>query len=395
MSTSTARPVFPAPAQSWLELFFDLAFVAAIVVVSASYSRDYSAGQAAWLILVFALIWTTWLMTTLRLQGSRITGVVPRVLIVAQMALVLLMAITADDFLDNETEPVGLFFGLVLLTALLLNRAVTTPDDPARLTRSETWRLVVGIAVFLLTRFVANPAFSAPMWVAALLLVLSTLRGTVVWDASQAKRITHRFGEFTIIVLGESFLKLALVAGEEPMEDLDLYALPLVFAVITAIWWIYFAYVAPVGMAGRQRTWMLLHLPLHLFIIALAVGLSKLLLPESEAYQGSAFGLITIPLVGVLLCLAVLLRIGGGPFARRGPRVLVAGAVAAICLVILNYLGRSAEFDLAGTALLLSIVLLVTIRALGPLRGSSDVSDQPSGHPAGEPAAATGGTVAR
>ena len=161
-------------------MFFDLAFVAAIVVVSASYSRDYSAGQAAWLILVFALIWTTWLMTTLRLQGSRITGVVPRVLIVAQMALVLLMAITADDFLDNETEPVGLFFGLVLLTALLLNRAVTTPDDPARLTRSETWRLVVGIAVFLLTRFVANPAFSVPMWVAALLLVLSTLRGTVV-----------------------------------------------------------------------------------------------------------------------------------------------------------------------------------------------------------------------
>ena len=97
----------------------------------------------------------------------------------------------------------------------------------------------------------------------------------------------------------------------------------------------------------------------------------------------------------MLLCLAVLLRIGGGPFARRGPRVLVAGAVAAICLVILNYLGRSAEFDLAGTALLLSIVLLVTIRALGPLRGSSDVSDRSSDHPAGEPAAATGGTVAR
>ncbi len=400
MSTTAARPVFPAPAQSWLELFFDLAFVAAIVVVSASFSRDYSAGQTAWLVLVFALIWTTWLMTTLRLQASQIVGVVPRVLIVAQMALVLLMAITADDFLYNETEPVGLFFGLVLATALFLNRAVTSPGDPARMTRSETWRLSAAIAVFLLTRLVANPAFSIPMWVAALLLVLTTLRGNVVWGPAQAKRLTHRFGEFTIIVLGESFLKLALVAGEEPLEDLDLYALPLVFAVITGIWWIYFAYVTPVGMPSRQRGWMLLHLPLHLFIIALAVGLSKLLLPESEAYQGSAFVLITVPLVGALLALAALLRIGGGPFARRGPRVLAGGAVATIVLVILNYLGRGAEFDLAGTALLLAIVLLVTIRALGPLREPRRAdeepgeSEPPEGSASDEPAAVSGGTVA-
>ncbi|MFN8125966.1 MAG: low temperature requirement protein A [Candidatus Nanopelagicales bacterium] len=377
--TTRMRPVFPAPAQSWLELFFDLAFVAAIVVVSASYSRDYSAGQAAWLMLVFALIWTTWLMTTLRLQGSEISGVLPRVLIVVQMALVLLMAITADEFLqdvtDEVSEPVGFFFGLVLATGMLLNRAVTTPGDPARMTRSETWRLVAAIAVFMMTRFVTSPQYSVVLWIGALLLVLSTLRRNVVWNAEVAHRVTHRFGEFTIIVLGESFLKLALVAGEEPMEDLDLYALPLVFAVITAIWWIYFAYVSPAGMATRQRTWMLMHLPLHLFTIALAVGLSKLLLPENETYQGSGYGLIAVPLVAVLLCLAVLLRIGRGPFARRGPWVLIGGCVAVVGVVLLNYAGRGLEFDLAGTALLLSIVLLATIRGLGPMRVPADDPD--------------------
>ena len=316
----TPRPFVPMPGQSWLGLFFDLAFVASIVVVSNSYSADYSAGQTLWLIGVFALIWTTWLMTTLRMASSPVTRTWPGVLIVVQMGLVLLMAITANDFVEDTTESVGALFGLILVTAVLLNRTLTTSTDPARMTHNEIIRLGVAAVLFAATWWTSDSAVAyAVLWLAGILLALSTVRSNPDPDADLLHALGHRFGEFTIIVLGESFLKIALVASEEPLEAIDLFALPLVFCVITALWWLYFAHVAPLGVPVRHpRSWALVHLPLHMLIVGLAVGLSKLLLPNTETYNGSGFGLITIPLVGALVCLGVLIRLGGGPYARRG-----------------------------------------------------------------------------
>lgn len=367
VSTSkTGARYLPIAAQSWLALFFDLAFVAAIVVVSNSYSKDYSLGQIGALIMVFTLIWTTWLMTTLRMQSAQVITMWPRVLIVLQMGLVLLMGITANDFVENTTESVGSLFGLIIATFVLLNRALTTPDAEDRMTRGELIRLEIAIAMFLATWWApdSSPVY-AVLWIAGLALVLSTTRSPAEWNADDRHALGHRFGEFTIIVLGESFLKIALVAGEEPLEAIDLFALPLVFCVITALWWLYFAHIEPIGVPPRYRGWILTHLPFHLFVVGLAVGLSKLLVPSASAYSGSGFGLITAPLVGALLCLAALIRLGQGPFAHRGMRVLILSAVAVLAVVGLNYLGRGLEFDLAGTVLLLAIVLAGTIRVMG------------------------------
>lgn len=151
------------------------------------------------------------------------------------------------------------------------------------------------------------------------------------------------------------------------MEEVDLLALPLIFGVIAALWWLYFAHVAPMGVPEhRPRTWMLTHLPLHMFLVALAVGLSKLLLPSANSYFGSGYALITVPLVVALCCLGVLIRLGGGPYARRGLIAMLVCSAAVLGVVALNYLGRGLEFDLAGTVLLILIVLAAGIRALGP-----------------------------
>ena len=382
----TRRDYLPVPAQSWLSLFFDLAFVAAIVVVSTFFSRGYAPGQIAWLVLVFTLIWTTWLITTVRMANSTVDRLWPRVLIVSQMGLVLLMAITSNDFVEDTSESVGIIFGIILITGVLLNRALCPPGDPTRLGRSETIRLVIALVLLAATWGIPDDTLWYPaLWLVGLALALSTIRTRSRWDAATRRTLGHRFGEFTIIVLGESFLKVALVASEEPLEELDLFALPLIFCVITALWWLYFAHVAPVGVPSAHRAWILLHLPLHLFIVGLAVGLSKLLLPTSDAYSGSGFGLITIPLVGALVSIGFLIRIGHGPYARRGLAATLLGSVAVVGVVLLNYLGRGLEFDLAGTVLLLAIVLAVIIRSIGATapREPLPVPAQPKGGPHG------------
>ena len=53
-----------APSAVWSDLYYDLALVAAIVVLSGSWALDHSLGFTLWLGLVFGLIWSTWVLPT-------------------------------------------------------------------------------------------------------------------------------------------------------------------------------------------------------------------------------------------------------------------------------------------------------------------------------------------
>ena len=101
------RLLTPGPNQSWLELFYDLAFVAAIVVLSSSYSNNKTITHSAWLMIIAGMIWVAWLETTLLTNRTTLQRIWPRALTVAQMGLILVVAIAADDTIGNNTELVG------------------------------------------------------------------------------------------------------------------------------------------------------------------------------------------------------------------------------------------------------------------------------------------------
>ena len=139
-------------------------------------------------------------------------------------------------------------------------------------------------------------------------------------------RMTHRLGELTVIVIGESFLKIALVAGDAAVSEFSVLALVVAFAVGTLTWWDYFIGPEPAAGAltpGRALAWSAGHLLGHLTLIALAVGLAKLLVYGGELELALAAGLLVAPLAGFAAARALidlaLLDFGARAIGTKAP----------------------------------------------------------------------------
>jgi hypothetical protein len=113
---------------------------------------------------------------------------------------------------------------------------------------------------------------------------------------------------------------------------------------------------------------VLLHFPIHLAIVTMAVGLSKLLLFRDDEAITERLVLITVPLVVVLGCLATLNLVVDGPEPRRRAGILFGGAVALAAVAAVNgtrdtleVAGLELDFQLGTTTMATIAVLLTTI----------------------------------
>jgi low temperature requirement protein LtrA len=154
------------------------------------------------------------------------------------------------------------------------------------------------------------------------------------------EHLVERFGAFTIIMLGETFVKAGLTASEGEMEGLDVLVLVSTFVIVFSIWWLYFADVPRSGPPFTHRghlAWMMVHLPLHLATVGVAVGVAKVITGEETRITPEVIPYLTVPLVIVLVCMAVLESLSGD----RGPdRVVTVIAVAAALVAVVGLLGR-------------------------------------------------------
>jgi len=373
--TSPLSRLRPGPNQSWLELFYDLTFVASLVVLSNSYSNDKSLTHGLWLAIVGALIWVAWVETTLLTNRHTLQRFWPRALYVLQMLLVLLLAIAADDTVGNNTEYVGPIFALVTATLIpLYLLAARDRPELVQFARHHAVRSGIAGLIFVFSPFYSDVWYWIP-WLVGIGFLVAPDRGMKFDQALDRHHLVHRFGEFTIIVLGEAFLKIALIATKEPLDRVDLIGLPLTFAAIYAIWWLYFTDVTPAGLPEdpwRIRAWIAAHLPLQLSITSLAVGMSLILNPSIDAVEPAYIRMILTPLIVISVALAVINLSQGTPIGRRraGIHGLAAAAFAAAFVV----LQLTDGFDEETTAVVAIVVLSATALSIRRIDVPADES---------------------
>jgi low temperature requirement protein LtrA len=357
------------PGQSWLELFYDLAFVAAILVMSSTYSKYAGVEGVIWLGLVFSLIWCTWLTTTLMLGAGLVTTMWTRTLLLVQMVLVLGVAITSNYTHQDHSEAVGPIFAFVLVTLALLYRAARKVNAELAIAyKGYGLRCLLAAAVFAGAPLFGWPWWYPAIWVFGILLFMLPTGSEERHLPMDAHHVVHRFGEFTIIMLGEVFVKLGITATQEPLDSVDMIGLPLATAVVFGIWWLYFTDVPAMGLSsdhGRRLTWVYLHFPLHLSLVASAVALAHILVPHHESGHAEAGTIstiryIVIPIAVILVAIGLIGMYGGGPreLVRRRFRVFLF-ASAALVVAEVALLGFN-SYDLEASALIVSIVLAVT-----------------------------------
>ncbi len=274
---------------AWLELFYDLIFVAAILVFSAAVSHLEDEVRIAWVVGVFVAVWWIWVSTTMFVNRFRVDDVGQRVLVLLQMFLVVVLAVEAREGVLRDGPFISITYACLIGTvAVMYGREARArgPLGPYAIRRA-TWA-TGSVLVFVLAGAVPVEV-REPLWVLGLGITIipavvqsSRMRLSAPIDEAH---IVERMGAFTIIVCGEAFLKVAIQVTTAPIEHIDFLALAFQFVLTFAIWSTYFQDVPHAGIRGRRfAPWIALHLVVQMGIIGTAIGVAKMVAVDPLAH---------------------------------------------------------------------------------------------------------------
>ena len=277
----------PARRVTWLELFFDLIFVAAVAQVGEPLRADYTLAGLLRYCVLFVLIWWAWIGNSVFATRFNTDDALQRALTLVQMFAVAAMAANATDALDSRSSA-----GFAAAYAALRFVLVAQYGRARQIERARglATRYLAGhgfaAALWLGSAFVPAPARFA-IWALALAIDLGTPWIAVTHSVAappDAAHLPERFGLFTLILLGESVI--AVMQGMKSQEDWSGAAASSAFlgmAIAFALWWWYFdgataaseRHIRSRGDAVRFHVWSYAHLPLYLGIAIAGAGVER------------------------------------------------------------------------------------------------------------------------
>ena len=183
----------------------------------------------------------------------------------------------------------------------------------------------------------------------------------------------HRFGELTIIVLGEFFIKVITSASERQVYLVTLLYFFLLLSISIGLWWLYFDHLEHSALSKRRslmEVWISIHYPLLAAITAYGVVGNKVMaLIPGEAMSDPKRWLFCGALATAIACTAVIewvTREKAGAMSRR-PQTLVR-VLGAIVLTVLAIFGGGLSVPLFVAITAVIIILLVGLDVSWRLR---------------------------
>ena len=287
---------------TWLELFFDLVFVAAVAQVAEPLRDHYDISELARLAPLLLLIWWAWTGRVMFATRFDAEDGVQRALTILEMFAIAVMAANAGDSLSSRSAAgfAAAYAGVRVILLIHYFRAFAIREA-----RGLTTAHVVGhgiAATLWLGSALLPVTMRIAVWLVAFALDLMTPFAAVnhsVRTPPHPAHLPERFGLFTLILLGESVV--AVMKGIESQETWSVTAATsalLGLGILFAIWWWYFDGVGAAGErwvhttsdAVRLQVWSYAHFPLYLSIVVIGVGIRRTVtaathesIPDSDA----------------------------------------------------------------------------------------------------------------
>lgn len=273
----------PHKAAGWLELFYDLIFVAAFIQLGNGLSDKVSLASAAAFAGSFTALWISWSGFTYFMNRFTIDDFVHRLMVFAQMSTVAVMAFYAGELLAGRHRGFALAYAAsqFLVAGFNLRAALQVPSGRRW---SRYWGTVFALAgvVWLMAAFTPEPWAFAVMALGALVIFFAPLSSTHrSFNESHPideHHLAERLGLLTLIVLGESFVKVLDAASSSSDGQTLLMRAAFLLVLTISIWWVYFDDVAGSRLRrGRLHdlVWWLGHLPLQMGVTATGVAIKK------------------------------------------------------------------------------------------------------------------------
>lgn len=352
---------------TWLELFYDLVFVAAVAVLGVRILTDPSWEGLLSYAAYFALLWWLWSQSTFYADRFDTDDLVYRLLATAQIiAIVVIAASLTADSASTLAFAIGYAAARLTLLALYARAYLHVPES----------RILVagylkgfGFAAFLwvLAIFVPEPG---RFWIWGLALAVD-LATPFVMRREQAKvpldvsHLPERFGLFTILVLGESIAAAILGLGHVHWDRPATITAVIGVIMATSLWWVYFDNLD--GFNVRRRgteknwrptVWIYTHLPLAASLAVAGVGVEHAIVAavHPEEWHDSERWLLVGSISVAFLAMAVILEASMKPEGE-----LVRGRIIKARLVGVGLVAVIGLFTALGPGQVVALVTLVCV----------------------------------
>jgi low temperature requirement protein LtrA len=261
---------------TWLELFFDLVFVAAVGQLATALSSHPTFPRFLGFVAVFVPVWWLWMGFTFYANRFDTDDLPYRLLTLLAMFLVAVLATTVESvFHGGSSGFVLAYLGARLILLVLYERARRHVPEARRL--SSIFLAAFGTATGFWIVSLALPApWRYVLWGCALVLELGA--PLFAWrQLPQApihpRHIPERFGLLTLIVLGESIFGVVLGIRHVPWGAASGLTAAAGFVAAAALWWIYFDFLDETTISARGIFGGLTYTYMHYFVV---VGLAAM-----------------------------------------------------------------------------------------------------------------------
>jgi len=360
---------------SWLELFFDLVFVVAIAQLSHELVVDHSAEGFLRFAGLFVPVWVAWQGFSFYADRFDTDDLVFRSAYLGAMVAIAAMAVLIPD-VAHGASTAAFAISYVVLRSIMLAlyaRAWLAVPSARALVRFYGTGYALGALIWVVSVGVDTP-LRYVLWGVGLAVDLSLPPLAMRLHMRVPTTVAHvveRWGLFTIIVLGESVVLVALgTAGSE--WDGDSVAAALLGALAVAgVWWLYFDRHASIVLRGGSPgvvVYSYSHLPLLLGLAGASAGLALVI--EGASGDHLDFGPAAAYLGGIALFLAslaamrVVSTVAG---SRRLGVSLKLGAAAALLLGLALHGVLPTLVVAAGPGAVLTLLVVLERRHFAPV----------------------------
>jgi low temperature requirement protein LtrA len=347
---------------TWLELFFDLVFVAAVSQLAIALTAQPTTGRFFEFIGLFVPVWWAWTGFTFYANRFDTDDLPYRLLTLLAMFGVAVLATTVPGVFEGSTSAFPLaYVGVRLVLLALYARAWRHVPEARAL--ATTFLVCFGTAVVIWLVSLALPRpWSYVLWGCALVLELGA--PILAWrQIPQApihpRHIPERFGLLTLIVLGESVLAVVVGVSKVSWDAGSAGAAIAGFLTAAALWWIYFDFVSEDTVIAGGIVGGLVYTYVQFLVVAglaaLGAGVKVAILAAGgdERYDGTAW-LLSAGLAMTMVGLAVMAAVAS--WGRLNADVFLRLATAAFALLLVPL-----DFAPAAVLLLLASVLVAQV----------------------------------
>ena len=350
---------------TWLELFFDLCFAAAIATLADGLHSDPSVHSLLPFAALFVPVWWVWTQFTWFGTAWDNDDLLHRLGLLVAMLLVIVLAATIPRVYEgNDRVFVLAYVGMQVLLVAMFARVLPHAGKAHRFARNSMVGNLIGAVIMLSSVWVEAP-LRYWIWAIAvleLMVVPVFARRSHEGQPFDSSHLPERYGLFTIIVLGESVVTVGVGLGEVRLDGGAVASAVLGFAIAAAIWWSYFETVSSTSLS-RDRIWASFvwgygHLFGYAGIAAVAVGVDLAIEAGAQADRGLSLAARLMLCGGAAAFLLSLVAVHAAEIGWRGAGMVQRWATI-IALLVIAFVARG--WPPAGVVGAVFVMLTITV----------------------------------